>query len=442
MIRYLLFIEIKSAFQRLRNPLNILVNLIFIITAWGYGLLLAELINRANNGELDAITAGNLINYALLAIAGVTLVRMVIPIYTPQKQFFPQYYPLSKLQHYLLSVFSDITKPFFFYLILFIVTCSWHLEYSKFEFLCSGLSVLFSAHLFRRIIQYPIDHRLRNAGFVFVIITLLIFLLLILYPDLFLNHIIYLGLLIPIYLFIVGFLTECQIIENKKVELINISQHGGIYLKLLINNPKARSYLLKGFSFILCALVIDLIMVKTNGKHFFDGKFIYWLFATPLILFTYVFNNLWGFWKNVWLNYELRSGEYKDLLKFSLHIMTIPLVANMIITLPILLLTWDDYQFILLFYFTSLLFLVCTSFVWSLLFPMVVKSTFQLKGISSSVSSIVTMTAVILLSSVKISLWFYILIFSYLIISLIACKLAMDLYKNKKYGLVRKLTTG
>jgi len=442
MIRYLLFIEIKSAFQRLRNPLNILVNLIFIITAWGYGLLLAELINRADNGELDAITAGNLINYALLAIAGVTLVRMVIPIYTPQKQFFPQYYPLSKLQHYLLSVFSDITKPFFFYLILFIVTCSWHLEYSKFEFLCSGLSVLFSAHLFRRIIQYPIDHRLRNAGFVFVIITLLIFPLLILYPDLFLNHIIYLGLLIPIYLFIVGFLTECQIIENKKVELINISQHGGIYLKLLINNPKARSYLLKGFLFILCAFVIDLIMVKTNGKHFFDGKFIYWLFATPLILFTYVFNNLWGFWKNVWLNYELRSGEYKDLLKFSLHIMTIPLVANMIITLPILLLTWNDYQFILLFYFTSLLFLVCTSFVWSLLFPMVVKSTFQLKGISSSVSSIVTMTAVILLSSVKISLWFYILIFSYLIISLIACKLAMDLYKNKKYGLVRKLTTG
>jgi len=439
MIGYYIIMRMKRFFLGFKSPWKIVLHLIFLFTAWAYGRLFAELTNKASNGVLDSVSPEFLINFALLFIAGITIIRMIVPTYKPQKQVLPTYYPISKWQRYCLSVVSDFQTSYFFYIALFVVISFWNLEYSKLTFLFTGFSILLSAHLVRRMFHYYIDFKLNAFSYVYFAITTLIFTVVVLNIDFFLHYLQYVSILVPILLFFVGYFLECQVIENKNVELTTSSSKGNYLFKLLVNSNKARLPLIVGLLVKLFILVIDLVMFKSKGKHIFDGQLVYWMFASPLIVFTYIFNNTWGFWKNIWLNYELRSGKYSDMINFNLRLLFIPLTIDVLITLPILLFSWHNYQFILLFYFTSLVFLICTSFVWSLLFPMAIKSTFQMKGSSSFVSSFVTMIAVILLSVIKIYNWFYILIPIYLIASFVAYKLAIDLYKDKKYLITNKL---
>lgn len=431
--------RMKRFFLGFKSPWKIVLHLIFLFTAWAYGGLFAELTNKASNGVLDSVSPEFLINFALLFIAGITIIRMIVPTYKPQKQVLPTYYPISKWQRYCLSVVSDFQTSYFFYIALFVVISFWNLEYSKLTFLFTGFSILLSAHLVRRMFHYYIDFKLNAFSYVYFAITTLIFTVVVLNIDFFLHYLQYVSILVPILLFFVGYFLECQVIENKNVELTTSSSKGNYLFKLLVNSNKARLPLIVGLLVKLFILVIDLVMFKSKGKHIFDGQLVYWMFASPLLVFTYIFNNTWGFWKNIWLNYELRSGKYSDMINFNLRLLFIPLTIDVLITLPILLFSWHNYQFILLFYFTSLVFLTCTSFVWSLLFPMAIKSTFQMKSSSSFVSSTVTMIAVILLSVIKIYNWFYILIPIYLIASFVAYKLAIDLYKDKKYLITNKL---
>lgn len=439
MIAYYIIMRMKRFFLGFKSPWKIVLHLIFLFTAWGYGRLFAELTNKASYGELDSVSPEILINFAFLFIASITIIRMLMPTYKPQRQVLPKYYPLSKWQRYCLSVVSDFQTSYFFYISLFVVNSFWHLEFSKFTFLFSGFSILLSAHLVRRMFHYFIDNKLKAFSYVYIAIIALILSVTILNIDFFLHYIKSASILVPILLFFVGYLLECQVIENKNIELSTSSSKGNYFFKLLVNSNKARLPLIVGVIFKLFILIIDLVMFKSKGKHIFDGQLVYWMFASPLIVFTYIFNNTWGFWKNIWLNYELRSGKYSDMIKFNLRLLFIPLTIDVLVTFPILMFSWHNYQFVILFYFVSLTFLICTSFVWSLLFPIAIKSTFQMKGSSSFVSSTVTMAAVILLSVIKINNWFYILIPMYLIVSFLAYKLAIDLYKNKKYLIANKL---
>ncbi len=439
MITFLILFRIRNFFLSLKNPWKIVLNLGLLLTSWFYGRFLAELINKAGNGELGGLIPERILNYALVFIFIMTIVRMILPAYTPQRQLFHKYYPLSRFQRYASSVLSEIQSSFFLYFVICLFIGFWYLDFLKLRFLSEGLSVLFSAHLVRRILQYPIDNKLRRAGFISFFIALLFITMLVLYSDFFVQNLNYSGILVPVILFLLGFLLECQVVENKKFELLYNSRKGNLFLKLLMNNPKVRVTLLVGLGFKTFILAADFLLFTSKGKHIFNGQFIYWLFISPLLLFNYVFNNTWGFWKNIWLNFELRSGDYRDMIKFHLRLLTIPLIIDALITLPVLLITWQEYQFILIYYFVSLWLLICASLVWALLFPMTIVSTFQMKGTSSFISSLVMMISVSALYLIKLNYWFYILIPIYLILSFGAYNLAVGLYKEKKYLLAGKL---
>jgi len=348
-------------------------------------------------------------------------------------------YPLSGIQHYMISILSDFLKPLFFSLTLFISICCLYLKDSQFTFLYLGVSAMISAQLFRRIIQYGIDFRKKSIAYGLILIALILLVTVATFHSYFYPYLKVLGLTIPVFLFATGYLLELTVIENRRNQLSGVKGINNFYLKLFINNPKARLILLVGILFKLFLLSADYMMFKGKGKHMFDGQFVYWFFASPLVLFTYVFNNVWGFWKSVWLNYELRVGSYKMMTQFVVRLLVIPLFIDAIITIPLLLMTWDNIQFILLFYVFSMIFLVSFSFLWSILFPISIRTTFQMRGSSSFISTSASMIAVLLLSMLKLNYWFYILIPFYLFLSIMAYKFSLDLYREKKYSLVDKL---
>ncbi len=442
MIGYLLWIRMKGFFTGLRNPWKIVLHLVLLLTVYAYGRLFAHVINKAGNGEIETFSPEKMISVIWVLIAGFTIVKMFFPTYTPIRQIFPKYLPVPKFQRYLLSVVTELTTSYFFYLFLFLLFGCWYLDYSKYWFLYSCLTALITSILFKRILQYFIDFRLKRYSLIMLGITAILILTLFYIGNFLLLSFGYLCGLLPLLLFLIGFKLDCQIIESKKIDLQPITKNANVYLKLLINNRQARLLLLVGILFKSLLLIGDYGLFKGKGKHLFDGQIIYWMFASPLILFTYVFNNIWGFWTNVWMNVELRSGKSKHLINFTLKLLLLPLIIDAFITLPILLFTWDNHQFILLFYAVSLIFLVCSSFLWSILFPITINSYFQMKGSSSFVSSLSAMVSVIALSLIKINYWFYILIPLFLLFSFAGYRLALDVYKEKKYQIYKKLNKG
>ncbi|MFA5418635.1 MAG: hypothetical protein WC341_09270, partial [Bacteroidales bacterium] len=129
----------------------------------------------------------------------------------------------------------------------------------------------------------------------------------------------------------------------------------------------------------------------------------------------------------------------KQLLRQHIKLMVLPLVADMVITLPLLYLTWDKPIYILAFYFTSVIFLIPMSFVWSLFTPKKINSTFQLKGSTSQFSVFVTMAGVLLITTLRINAWFYMIIPFYILIAVVAVWASVLYYNDGKSRLVRNL---
>jgi hypothetical protein len=253
-----------------------------------------------------------------------------------------------------------------------------------------------------------------------------------------------LGLMIPLTLLLlalifIGYQQELSIITPYYRERKYNSVGTNFYLRLLLNNKKVWLPLVIGFILKTVILLVDLYLVKSKGTHLFDGGVFFWLFASPLIVFTYIFNNTWGFWKNIWLNIELRSGQYKDLVLMSLKLMLAPLILDMLITLPILLFSRDNIEFIFLFYFTTTIYLLFFSFLWTLITPRAIHTSFQMKGSTSPIANITAMLGVFLLTLMDINGWFYLLSPLMMIIAFVAFRFSVDRYKDKKYLLTEKL---
>ena len=439
MIAYYLALKLKAYLKELRRLLRILLTLVLLITSLTYGRLFAELIIEISSGDIRFLTSTQAFHYLFGAIFILTLLRMIFPSYKMQKSLLPGYLPLSRFQHYSLSLLSDFISPYFFYIFIFLGTATLFIETDQIEFLASGLTILVSSHLIRRLLQYVLDFALRRRGHIMSFLTWVATAYVIFMTPFISEFRLLQGVILLIALVISGFLVDSTKISNEINKRKIRIRRQNMYLKLILNNPKARMPLLIAIIFKLLFLGGDYFVNQAKGTHFFDGEFIYWLFASPLILFTYIFNNVWGFWRSIWFNYELRCGRYSGLIRQSLRILIMPILIDILVTLPILLLMWNNNQFILIYYFVCAFFLIPLSMVWSLLTPVKIKSNFQMRGSTSMMSIMSSLAGVFLLVTLNINYWFYILIPVLPAISTFAAWYSMDLYKERNYQLMKKL---
>lgn len=440
MILNLLIIKGKSLLQDFKRPLNILGHLLMAFVAVTYGYGAGKIINSAANGEMGKLSPDAFIGLILVAIVMMVIMRMFVPTYTPQRSIFPPFYPLSKLQIYWASVVQDVTKPLYFYMTLFIAVAFGVLRYDEYLFLFSALGTLYSALFLRKIIQYPIDFNLSKRGYLLAFVTLATIIGLTTLIVSFNKSMLYAIMVLPFSLFAIGYTIEKEIITTKVKTSKVAKREMNIFLKLIINCPNLRAPFLSS----TLAKAILFFNFAINSKAFEgNNKFILIIFlvSTPVILFSNIFNNTWGYWKNVWLTYELRTGSFIDLLKFKLRLILIPLLIDALISLPILFYFTTDYLFIATFYTTSLIAIVSASFLWSVLFPIATQpmKAFQMKQNTSQWASIITIVAILILTSIYFFKWAYLLIPIYIGGSIVAYLLAKDYYKDKKYLLATTL---
>ncbi len=437
MICQFLFLKIKSSFLELKNPLKIVVNLLYLFMAVFYGYSIYALNELESQTKTEGNTSIDIFNVIYLSLGSLMILRTIFPSYSAMKQLFPNYLPIARFQNYCISLILDFVKPFYLYNLIFLGTCAFLFE--KTSILVTGILIIISIQLARRSIQYPIDFILKKGKIKPLFLLILLFSSIYIFHNFILNQFILSLSLISISLILIGFLFENQIISSKKRKEKTDFRNGNLTIKFLVNNKQVRKLLIVGFILKILILGISLITFNTDKTLLFEGKGMFWFFGTSLIIFTYVFNNFIGHWKNCWLNFELRTTGYKKMVGFILRLMAIPILIDICITIPFLIYTWKDITFVLAMYFTSLIYMISTSIFWSLILPINSKKLFNQKGNTSFLSITFSFLGILLLSTMQYNKWLYALIPFYILLSFAAIKIAFHLYSERKYKVFEKL---
>ncbi len=440
MIGYFSILKLKRGFTQFNSIWTFLGKVLITLFVGLYGFLFGMVYNEFTIEEAD-ISPQMLVNYLLIGLMVMSLVRMIIPSYQPLKKIAPTYYPLSQDKKILLSYISDLISPVYYLITVFVLTACFFIQDLGFGLFMACLSIILIGLGLKRAIQTLIEFKTPKYSFLLLILSLGLTIWgftsseLLMINQNFNN--------IPIAIIVLGLCyyvektaTERQIIVRKQKE-----RKRNIYFKIIINHPIIRRQLLLAIVIKIGFLAIDTAYVLDGGRHLISGTGIYWVLAAPALPFTYLFNNAIAALKPVWLNYELRTGNFKGMMKLIAKLMVLPLAIDAIVTIPTLLYTWEDSTRVLTFYFTALLFLIMSSFLLSVLAPIKLDQTggMKMKGKRATISQFSIMISLVILSLIGVNDWLYLLVPFFLIVGVVAFQLTKEMYPSKKYSLFEVL---
>lgn len=417
LIFYFTAIKVKKLFNPRQNTLEFLALLFFVFMGLSYGWGFAGLLDGRFFETPDHFSA-SFKNGFLMLIGIFTLGRGYFPVHTPLQSCFRPFHPLGPLTRFLLHYLNDLLATYFLAFGAFIfsvVVFSASLDFG------TGLQFVFAlvgSHCLRRIIQTATEHKLiiGKKARIWLILSLSA-IAVALTVQIFTGGVYYLiSEFVFAILIFVGYVVEEETYREEAQSHQSEKSALSFSFDMVWRNNTARFSILIAFLFKAFLLLIDTITYNKSGRHLFGNIFIVWLFASPAILFTYVFNNTWGYWRNFWLLLEKSLGGGLAVIKMAFRLLWIPLLADFLISLVYF--CFSDHLLGpgLAMYLCSAFVLGSFCFFWSTQFPSFIQNPVSLKTNTSTLSSIATVLIVSSLLLLFVSPWFYLLLPLYLLL--------------------------
>lgn len=331
-----------------------------------------------------------------LVLAVPTCMVDIFPFLKPPPIIFKIYYPVSLSEKLKVSLATNFIRSYFLFLFfsqVLLITISNYIDLR--EIAVSSLFLL-TTYLLNRMFRTAIYFRVPYPKLLFSI-----------YLSIFSLSVLILwkldtGVILRLLgLFIILKLILLIYIENKKRErekkfISKIRYRKGIILKILANkNLKTLIWL--AFIFKILILTCAGVFFKQTGNSLFGVEAFSWVFASPVILFTYFGYNFFGINKNLFFTLSIRVHSFTILAKVYAKIMLPILVIDAFIFVWYLSLTNQYSLKFILFYATSFILLFFTAFPISLYFPVIKEKYYSLDFTrygAKTVSFTVTATAI------------------------------------------------
>lgn len=208
---------------------------------------------------------------------------------------------------------------------------------------------------------------------------------------------------------------------------LNFITGKNLFLKLQLQSYG--KVLIIGFTLKSIILFLNYLFLIKKGKYLFDSLFLYNLFLSPIIVFSYVFNNLFGYIHTLNNNILLRSNNVKPLIKLYYLSLIVPVFCDLIISGVIYSLSNSFNLLFCIKYFSQLSLLFVVGLYGSLNYPIKIIEKFSFRTFYYS-SPFITATCIGL---ILLSTTFHRLIL-YLVLPLISIFLILHISNNlKKY---------
>jgi hypothetical protein len=362
--KFRFFLNIKKNWTQI--IFQFLTLLIFILTAYSLSFLYENSLTKEVNIDPKLIYEGLI--YFLLSFPSI---YSFFPSVATKQILIHQYYPYKKNQSTLLELGYQVFSKFWIYtmLLVCVVFCmnASHLNINDFfVFLTTGLvGILIS--------EFLVNFYHKKKGVVFFLITVLIAVILFFFIDLGQFNIINLLLILSILIFFllnVGYSKNFE--PTKEGNKIIFKDSSSYILKFTFNT---HLYL----NAITFSIIIQIIFAFIYFQYLYSSfaSFKFYIFSS-IILFTYCFNNLWGFFPKIAINHFFSGAEIKTYITIYYRLLLIPSILNTIILFSLFLFFPDILSLNLIFSFFSLTFF---SSSMGLFF-----SFFKTKKISTAVS--------------------------------------------------------
>lgn len=412
MIFYYSLQKIKLLFDPKRNFWRFIGIICLIFLSFFYGFAVSILTDSSipEGTEASQIFAFQIIP---LIIIFVTIFRAFFPTYKPLINPFDKFYPISPLKRFVLNHLNELISVYYICATIFITAIVLFYVNDSFTRAILLFASLLAGHLVRHILQTVIENKISSAVKNLFFISILFFLLLgvVLFHFMTIDYLLFVMLIGVSVLLLISYLLEE--ISSKEVVLPARKQRPDIFpvADMLLRNKLFRIPLLLALFFKVSILFGDIILMKVYEYQLTTRLPIVFLFVSPLIIFNYLYNNIWGFNKNYWLVTNLANADPFYLFKKYLYLLRIPLLIDATISLIYFGLTSPDIFLPgLVMYLTMLPVFIFCGFAWSVRSAKNVNSIFHLKSNTSSLGSFTGMAAVLSFLLLPNSGWVYLLI--------------------------------
>lgn len=400
-----LFIIFKGKFIQLFRSWKSLLKLGGILLALGGVLLYSWLFTLIFTS--DSIDAQD-IEYTEMAILwSLTLLGVL-------KDFFPSYrdstgligpqYPVSTTRSWLLIIFADFMHFFWMCVLVFALTMVTLIPQES-QLLLLKLALLLSAvpplsFSIRQLIDFNRSNRMGWASSLLAACAVPITLVATNQPA---SVIFPLFGLFSIAIWFYSFrLYRQPVLEQRQNKTIKNANNPFRWFSL--NHKELRKVTLMSFFF----KALFLSVFSLSNSDMITNEIILIVFLSPVFIFSYFGNNLWGIARGVWLTMHRLNASWSRRFLVYLNILFLPLLADAVITTGFIIFIGDQFLFLIGFYLTSLILLTFGGFWSSLQFPKFIDNTISFaKNTTSIAANLLTMIAMGFLISAYYNSWFY-----------------------------------
>ncbi len=376
LIFYFIKVKFKLIFRNFTgsgSKLTIkMVSLFLIIYAFLSGILLNRLVNN------NIISWGNIFTYVYYITVSLVFISFFFPKYNSSKDLFSRIYPVNNISRALTGIIGDLISGFtiILFVILVVLILSFKIPFlNRIEyFICTLLGIINSVIL-SRIVRFLFErdflktiYRIISLVFMFIIcVAILIFV------NEYNNSL--------LFNLIVSILSFCILVFLNKYTYDNRLIHPGpqlpFFLQIFTRNKIFRvsvliMFLLKSG---LMLFFFFLRKIKPDPEVSFDIPIIF--FASPMLVFTYLYNNFFGFFPGIINNFKVSNSDFNSFYIFFIKGILPVLLIDWILSFTFIMLGNYDLLTWSFFYFSVLLVLTSISFHLSVFKQQLIKSSFS-----------------------------------------------------------------
>ena len=430
------WLRLSSLFNP-KKQLGRFLGLVFgVIFSVLYGLLFGYLFSSDEWEEVDLSSKENF----LIGFAGflffTTILKGFYPSYQQLGTWVRPFFPLSKIQRYNLKLSADFASVFFIPTITFILSfCFMANDALGWPYILKFIIILIIANIIRRMIQALIEFRMNRNGMFWagLISAITGMISLQVFHPIYGPSPVWSDIITMLLIYGCGIIMEEFLPFERKQAVQPQKKNSGIITSLLFQNKKIRSSLIVGAMFKMGILGVDTYLFNKSGDHLFNSDFLLWLFASPVLIFNYVFNNTWGYNRALWLTLDKSPEPGRELQFFYLRLIGLPLFLDFVLSAVYFAFRSEWVVIGLVSWVTLAIICLVFGFYWSMVKPKLILKTISTKGNTYIWSNLLSMLFVMLLYGMLFTKWLYWLVPVYLVVSGL-----VFYYAKKEYPELRK----
>lgn len=350
--KYRFMIKNEFGFDTIKNIFRGISFFSFLLIGLLYGFIYIQLVQKIHSpAGIGQLKAG-LITMMLFLV----VLKSYYPTYKPPIQIIPKIYPVRDIHRSILNIVTDLFTMATFYFLGFLIPFSIIAHPFGWGDLSLNLVVVFTGIVLERTIRLEMEY-LQKKAVMNVVITILLV-------------VVMAGFLFGLFYFYVRLPIIYLIIAALILFILTLSQHVIVESSIQHRATNTRKIKRTGSEIGLVSIFQSLFLRKREFRKLFGSMIIFkvlffglslgsikhqlpamdvgyiLLSTSPILIFTNIFDNFFGFFREIWMGDQIFQGDKKYLFKIYLKALILPLILDfafdigVVIYMKLSILTW------------------------------------------------------------------------------------------------------